>query len=63
MTWLINALFGCRHRNTSRTFWDADAQRMYVVCLDCGQRYWYDWQEMRVLEQRPARVGELREEA
>ncbi len=32
--------------------WDAPAAasaRHYVVCLDCGQKFEYDWSNMRVL--------------
>jgi len=25
----------------------------YVVCLDCGHRYAYDWQNMRVIKGTP----------
>lgn len=27
----------------------------YVVCLDCGKEFAYDWKEMRVLDARPSR--------
>ncbi len=52
----------CRHRNTSQPFTAAmpTASRMagdwetvgsgpshYVVCLDCGKKFPYDWQNMR----------------
>ena len=54
----------CRHRRTSQPFaaaaavrsnpnspWDpvAPAGRHYVVCLDCGKKFDYDWQEMRIV--------------
>jgi predicted transcriptional regulator len=32
--------------------WDApvaSSSRHYVVCLDCGQKFEYDWANMRVL--------------
>jgi hypothetical protein len=29
---------------------------MYVVCLDCGKEFDYDWQEMRIGEPVSARV-------
>ena len=56
LTKMINAVFGCRHSRysfpiTMRT----NARRStvartgtYVVCLDCGREFAYDWQEMKV---------------
>jgi hypothetical protein len=57
-TGLFNLLFGCWHRNLS--FPQSPGRRQcksvaavetgtYVVCLDCGQEFAYDWQKMRVL--------------
>jgi hypothetical protein len=46
---LVNALFGCSHRKTTfplttgRTF-----DHTYVVCLDCGTEFNYDWKEMQI---------------
>jgi hypothetical protein len=38
---------------------------MYVVCLECGKRFDYDWQEMRVLRKQeqhsPEPIWQLRE--
>jgi hypothetical protein len=56
---LLNALFGCSHKRT--TFPCTPIRRLapsslratqgtYVVCLDCGQEFSYDWQEMRMGE-------------
>jgi hypothetical protein len=54
----------CRHRNTSQPFaaaaaarsapgssWDSvgTGARHYVVCLDCGRKFDYDWQQMRII--------------
>jgi hypothetical protein len=53
----------CRHRNMSHPFasaafnktksddWDAVAEAggHYVVCLDCGKKFQYDWSKMRVV--------------
>jgi len=55
---VLNALFGCSHERTTFPFTPARkpvgslAQRhgMYVVCLDCGEEFRYDWVEMRVGE-------------
>jgi len=55
---LVNALFRCSHRKTTfpltsgRTF-----DHTYVVCLDCGTEFNYDWQEMRMGKAIPARRG------
>jgi hypothetical protein len=27
---------------------------MYVVCLDCGKEFPYDWREMKVISDSPA---------
>lgn len=56
---LLNSLFGCSHQRT--TFPLTPARRMagnslsatlrngtYVVCLDCGKEFAYDWKAMRV---------------
>jgi RNase P subunit RPR2 len=54
---LLNSLFGCSHRRT--TFPLTPSRKMastsnrhgtYVVCLDCGQEFRYDWKAMRVGE-------------
>lgn len=57
---------GCRHRHMSLPFsstpsrrtpnqgeWDRvshAASGIYVVCLDCGKHFDYDWSEMRVVK-------------
>lgn len=56
---LINAFFGCWHGNTSfpitvrgeakRSRPAASLTGTYVVCLDCGHEFPYDWQEMKVI--------------
>ena len=56
---LVNSLFGCSHRRTtfpltpgrnSSTFHLSQASRSgtYVVCLDCGKEFSYDWNRMQV---------------
>jgi len=63
---LLNAVFGCSHKRT--TFPCTPIRRLapsslrvtqgtYVVCLDCGQEFSYDWQEMRMGE--PVSAGDL----
>jgi hypothetical protein len=48
--WVVNALFGCRHRKTSFPMTlsvnDPDESATFVVCLDCGKRLKYDWEHM-----------------
>jgi hypothetical protein len=52
----------CRHRNTSKPFaaasessghssdWEPIGKTgHYVVCLDCGQKFDYDWNTMQVV--------------
>ncbi len=54
----------CRHNRTSQPFtastraaaasggsWEpvVAAPTHYVVCLDCGQKFRYDWNEMRIV--------------
>jgi len=61
---LLDLLFGCRHRSLSFPRSDKALRRrsyashptgMYVVCLDCGKEFGYDWQQMRVVaENAPA---------
>lgn len=56
---LLKSLFGCSHQRT--TFPITPGRRhagppvlggnragTYVVCLDCGREFAYDWSEMRV---------------
>ena len=48
---IMNAVFGCSHQRT--TFPQTVARggsRTYVVCLDCGSEFAYDWATMRVGE-------------
>ena len=65
---LVDALFGCRHRYsfpvTNRGAAHrppaADLTGTYVVCLDCGREFPYDWPEMKVItgpERQRERLG------
>ena len=58
---LFETFFGCAHRRTTfpltrgRKAPGAGAiksapGRMYVVCLDCGKEFSYDWRSMRIGE-------------
>ena len=53
-------IFGCSHRHTSFPFTlrkgagngrNPLRSETYVVCLDCGKRFAYDWSEMRITKQ------------
>ncbi len=55
---LVDALFGCWHKNYSFPITARRGQRRpaaasltgtYVVCLDCGREFPYDWREMKVI--------------
>ena len=54
----VDALFGCWHKNYSFPITARRGQRRssaaaitgtYVVCLDCGKEFPYDWSEMKVI--------------
>ncbi len=57
---LIDSLFGCSHKRitfpiTIKAAQGANATapiRTYVVCLDCGGEFEYDWKEMKILGRR-----------
>ena len=67
---LIDAIFGCWHshysfpitvRKGARRNAAASLTGTYVVCLDCGKDFPYDWHEMKLIDssERSARVGSL----
>ena len=68
---LFNSLFGCWHSHYSfpitvragaRRKGAASMTGTYVVCLDCGKEFAYDWQEMKVITSTPEKgraVGSL----
>jgi len=55
---LYNLLFACRHRRTTFPLTPARKRvsggqeegpaETYVVCLDCGKQFAYDWENMRL---------------
>ena len=56
---MMDKMFGCWHsrysfpmtvRAGSRRSKVGPRVGTYVVCLDCGKEFSYDWQEMRVVE-------------
>ncbi|MFZ1919242.1 MAG: hypothetical protein WAU58_16840 [Terriglobales bacterium] len=54
---IMDTVFGCRHsrysfpmtiRAGSRRAINGARTGTYVVCLDCGHEFGYDWQEMKI---------------
>jgi hypothetical protein len=57
MASLLSSLFGCSHRRTTfpitparRAGFGSSNKGTYVVCLDCGKEFGYNWQEMKIGE-------------
>jgi RNA polymerase subunit RPABC4/transcription elongation factor Spt4 len=71
----LDAFFGCRHprysfpvtvRHAKRRAQAAMLTGTYVVCLECGKEFAYDWQEMKVItspERHRERLAELAKHA
>jgi len=58
---IMETVFGCRHsrysfpmtiRAGSRRATTAARTGTYVVCLDCGREFGYDWQDMKIVGSR-----------
>ncbi len=58
---LFDMVFGCSHKRCSFPITVRGKQRRtpaasltgtYVVCLDCGQEFAYDWNEMKLVNPR-----------
>ena len=59
----LDALFGCSHKKLSfpitvrgarrRSTQAASVTGTYVVCLDCGHEFPYDWNQMKVVSRIP----------
>jgi hypothetical protein len=53
----FDVLFGCLHKRTTFPISKRGTPRpgaagrsgTYVVCLDCGKEFAYDWQRMRIM--------------
>ncbi len=68
---LLDVLFGCTHKRFTfpitlragkRRSEAAVLTGTYVVCLDCGREFPYDWRQMRVVcETVPGRLAEAAE--
>jgi hypothetical protein len=66
---VVDMLFGCWHRNYSFPITAkkggnnrphaACVTGTYVVCLDCGKEFPYDWNKMKVLSPEPERANAL----
>jgi hypothetical protein len=62
ITDFVDILFGCWHSNysfpiTAKSNARGKAAQVtgtYVVCLDCGKEFPYDWKQMKVVEAKPA---------
>jgi hypothetical protein len=61
---LMDLLFGCRHsrysfpltiRPGARRSTSSTRVGTYVVCLDCGREFSYDWQQMRFARAKAAK--------
>ena len=52
MKFFLEFLFRCQHRRTTFPITPgrhkAAKTGTYIVCLDCGREFPYNWQEMRV---------------
>jgi len=59
---LTNWLFGCAHRRTGFPFTRRTqaGSETYVVCLECGKHFPYDWGAMQIATSKsPGAVGVL----
>lgn len=73
---LLDYLFGCSHKHYSfpittkagkRHPEAADVTGTYIVCLDCGKEFPYDWRAMKVVtmprkKAAAAAIGETAEQ-
>ena len=68
MASILDMLFGCTHKNYSFPLTNKRGQRRspaasltgtYVVCLECGKEFPYDWHEMKVMSGKPDRAKAL----
>jgi hypothetical protein len=68
MTSLVDLFFGCWHKNYSFPITSknrrSEASRItgtYVVCLDCGREFAYDWKTMKVVGREEVNDNALQE--
>jgi hypothetical protein len=60
---LLDVVFGCSHKHCSfpitvrgklrRSSEAASITGTYVVCLDCGKEFAYDWNAMKLIRSTP----------
>jgi hypothetical protein len=64
---MLDRIFGCSHKHCSfpitvrgklRRSPAASVTGTYVVCLDCGQEFPYDWNTMKLIAAKPETAGE-----
>jgi hypothetical protein len=56
LTSLLSSIFGCAHNRTTFPLTPSRKSQIsggirhgtYVVCLDCGKEFEYNWKEMRI---------------
>ncbi len=69
---MLDMFFGCWHKRYSfpittkaghRRSEAAAVTGTYVVCLDCGKEFPYDWQEMKVVSMGHKHAEQLTEPA
>ena len=56
---ILDALFGCSHQRTTFPLTAGRknaASRTYVVCLECGKEFAYNWADMRIGERVSGRL-------
>lgn len=61
---VMDMLFGCWHTNysfpiTAKKGQQKEAARVtgtYVVCLECGKEFPYDWKTMKVVSGNPGKL-------
>ena len=57
---ILDAVMGCSHRRTTfpltlpresgaAQLTEASRKGAYVVCLDCGKEFAYNWKEMKII--------------
>jgi hypothetical protein len=54
---LIDTIFGCAHKRTTfpltpsrkSTVSEGARSSTYIVCLNCGKEFDYNWKEMRIV--------------
>ena len=62
---VFDMLFGCAHKRCSfpitvrgkRRSGAAAVTGTYVVCLDCGHEFPYDWNQMKLVDTKPEAAG------